>query len=922
MRPLKLTLSAFGPYAGRTVLELDRLGERGLYLITGDTGAGKTTIFDAVAFALFGEASGETRAPSMLRSKYAAPDTPTFVELDFSYRGEVYRIRRSPEYERPARRGGGTTREPAGAELTLPDGRVVVRTREVSAALRDVLGMDRAQFSRVAMLAQGEFQKLLLASTEERKAIFRQLFHTERYQALQDALKGRAAALDQARREARRALALALARAECPPEDALEEALQRAKDGLLPGAEMADVLEQLLRRDGDAQTAAQAELEQVEQKLEQVNRALGEAERLVRVREDLAAAQDKLARHREDLDRLEENWNARLAEEPLREELAGQIAEERAVLPRYDRLEQERAALHRTQKELEIQNGALLDAQARRDAARTRCEALAAEAERLQNAAVELEQALGRQRELETERAGLDELAGLLRETEQLTRQAEEARERYLDAAGLAQARQAEYRRLGRAFLDAQAGILALDLREGEPCPVCGSPAHPAPARLAGEAPTQAQLNAAKDAAALAQEGAARRSAGAGEVNGRLNAAREQFRQRAAALLGAPPDGDLPGALAHRRAALEERAAALETAWNGAQARLDRKRELDRLLPQGQETLRQAEEALAGVQAKLTALGAEAAQRTRSAQELAEGLAYPGKSQAGEALAALEGRLAALRRSAEEARTALARGKEETAALAGQAAALAGQLDGAPEPDPEAQRRAKLALEGPKQALAERLTALRSRTDRNRDALAEVRRLGTELDRLEQEWSLVGTLSATANGTLGGGKEKLMLETFVQAACFDRILARANARFMVMSGGQYELIRRTGAADLRAQSGLELDVVDHNNGSRRGVQTLSGGESFLASLSLALGLSDEIQCAAGGVRLDTLFVDEGFGSLDDDALEQAYRALASLTAGDRLVGVISHVAGLKERIDRQIVVTKDRAGGSKAEIFV
>ena len=186
---------------------------------------------------------------------------------------------------------------------------------------------------------------------------------------------------------------------------------------------------------------------------------------------------------------------------------------------------------------------------------------------------------------------------------------------------------------------------------------------------------------------------------------------------------------------------------------------------------------------------------------------------------------------------------------------------------------------------------------------------------------LEQRWTQVKALSDTANGTLTG-KEKVMLETYIQMTYFDRIVARANTRFMVMSGGQYELARRTVAEDKKSQSGLELDVIDHYNGTRRSVKTLSGGESFQASLSLALGLSDEVQSSAGGIHLDTMFVDEGFGSLDEESLRQAIRALSGLAQGHRLVGIISHVAELKEKIDKQIVVTKDRAGGSKAVIVV
>jgi exonuclease SbcC len=227
-------------------------------------------------------------------------------------------------------------------------------------------------------------------------------------------------------------------------------------------------------------------------------------------------------------------------------------------------------------------------------------------------------------------------------------------------------------------------------------------------------------------------------------------------------------------------------------------------------------------------------------------------------------------------------------------------------------------REAELLAE--KQELSHRLTTLAARIAGNQWALDHIERQSKALSALEAQLVWVRALSNTANGKIS--EKKVMLETYIQMTCFDRIIARSNTRLMVMSGGQYELKRRLAAEDHRSQSGLELDVIDHYNGTERSVKSLSGGESFQASLSLALGLSDEIQSYTGGVRLDTMFVDEGFGSLDEDSLQQAIRALSGLTEGNRLVGIISHVAELKEKIDRQIRVTKDKSGGSRAEILV
>ena len=231
----------------------------------------------------------------------------------------------------------------------------------------------------------------------------------------------------------------------------------------------------------------------------------------------------------------------------------------------------------------------------------------------------------------------------------------------------------------------------------------------------------------------------------------------------------------------------------------------------------------------------------------------------------------------------------------------------------------EDEQQKKTELEEKRNDYEQLLKEIQIRLTTNQKALAQIEKKSKDIIELEQKWTMVKALSNTANGNISG-KEKIMLETYVQMTYFDRILERANVRFMVMSEGQYELARSVTAGNNRSQSGLELDVIDHYNGTRRSVKTLSGGESFKASLSLALGLSDEVQSRAGGIRLDTMFVDEGFGSLDEESLEQAMKALAGLSEGNKLVGIISHVGELKERIDRQIVVTKEKAGGSRAEI--
>ena len=286
MRPLKLTLSAFGPYAGKTVLELDRLGTGGLYLITGDTGAGKTTIFDAITYALYGEASGDNREVSMFRSKYAEAGTPTEVELVFSYAGKEYKVTRNPEYNRPKTRGEGFTTQKADATLEYPDGRVLTKVKEVNEAIEKILGINRSQFSQIAMIAQGDFLKLLLASTEERKAIFRQIFKTDLYRNLQEKLKDESGELNKQREAAKGSIRQYIDGIVCDEDDVLSIEVKKAKGGVLPIGEIISLIEDVLRKDGESFAALKRSIEDADKELESINRNLGE----IRAREEVEQA--------------------------------------------------------------------------------------------------------------------------------------------------------------------------------------------------------------------------------------------------------------------------------------------------------------------------------------------------------------------------------------------------------------------------------------------------------------------------------------------------------------------------------------------------------------------------------------------------------------------------------------------------------
>ena len=898
MRPLKLTMSAFGPYAGQTTVDFDALGTTGLYLITGDTGAGKTTIFDAIAYALYGEASGESRESSMLRSKYAEPETPTFVELTFANGGERYTVRRNPEYTRPKTRGTGTTVQKADAELTMPDGRIITKTREVTAAVTEVIGVDRAQFSRIAMIAQGEFRRLLLAQTDERKAIFRQIFRTGKYLALQNRLKDDAAALEKRCGELVAALRSTAETIGCDDPDAL------------PGAEDTDALltalDALIDADADVRAQTNTKHEQAKAQHARLLTDLGKAQAVVQ------QAQREQAAARTALDTAE-------AEQPNMEQLLQDIARLQDALSQYEQLDKQCAQAKAERKALEEKTAALEQARAQAQATEQTCKSAHEQLAEQPKLAVAAEQTAQEQKAAEQRCKALTELDRQRKRCAELQKKLEAAQEKYTQAAEAARAALAHYSALDRAYLDAQAGILARTLTPGQPCPVCGATEHPCPAAAPEQTPDAAARKRAKADSEQAQRSCEARSAEASDLRGQLTAVREAL-ETACAALTPPLD---PETLAQTLPALQEKAAQDARGCAGRlaeqRAQLDKLQTLADGLSEQEAKLQQQHDAIRAGETDCAARAARCDELDAAAANRAAELPHADSGAAKAALTQAQTQHEALRQALDTAQKQHAAAQAKCAQLRGKIATLHTQTDAAPAADIAALQAQCDALSARIDALQAQMNALDTRLQQNRMARAKLDTQRQEYDAAHERWQWVHALAATANGAIPG-QEKITLEAFLQAAYFDRILGRANTRLLIMSGGQYELRRCERAGDNRSQTGLELEVVDHYNGTARSVKTLSGGETFAASLSLALGLSDEVQSSAGGVQLEAMFVDEGFGSLDSEALQQALTALVGVSGGCRIVGIISHVAELKERIDRQIIVTKDRSGGSRVQV--
>lgn len=1322
MKPKKLVISAFGPYADRMELDFERLGGGGLYLITGDTGAGKTTIFDAITFALYGEASGEVRKGEMFRSKYAKPEVRTFVELTFTYQGKDYTVKRNPEYLRPKDRGQGMTMEKANAELIFPDERQpVTKISEVTKAVTELLGLDQRQFRQIAMIAQGDFQKLLLAGTADRSEIFRKMFHTEIYQELQNRLREEAKARWKTYDEKKRSISQYLDNVVCPEDARWKKEFDRLKKENFNGQVMRgmELLAQCIEWDEEQLRMLKEEQRALYGEIEKKNQLLGK----IKERQTRQAEKEQKENERKlllpEVEEKKKKSEQAEKEAGICEKLEEQIREEKACLELLRKMKQEQEAMTQLQKELQETAEAKGKLQEEQENAKKELEQQKARKEKLSGTEVELarteqketyaaeqvqqlsayceeigktadeeaakkeeenalcekiketEQAAGKAAEEAEKLAGQDKVCEKLQEEKENVRrkiftlaeakkQLEKTTDEALQLAGQLKQLQREeeklqadrtataeqmakrssaalqqekfrqeretlenllkswewackeleekqsayrdgiqkrdnlrktYQAMESLFLDAQAGILAEKLTEGEPCPVCGAIHHPQPAKRAEHTPDKATLDQKKEELREQEETAAGQSEAAGNCSRRVKELREQL---TACLLKKMPhereekqgngltETDKESSFQEENETQRflpmsdslfcqeavKKAEQLQEEESKQKVRQTEYAELEKIQTRQQENLETLKKAIAGAQADLgRAEGTQKALEEQLNKEIAEAEKEPGveevtasaerkgstekkgaaedrdyaetddrnflvgqiekvlsfwenrQKQCGEEFAAAQAKMKrraeciALQKEAEssqkkdheqlqrvrsclevlqsdrkrwnekeeklletleqqrkeiksadqfeniaeisftekqfleiltdtekqlwvrsmqeqrywkekqetlekqkrnllaqkeelqriqleiqaetqkieqrektirekelleakrkaeqkalqeriqEKETKLA-GKEEKellehikgwetqkeqrkaaqktakeeldavqknltevqAALAAiqtlEAADEEADLQGQQLPsETELQENLEM-LSGRKQELDQRYNEQYHAANTNQNVYQAVQTQQSQMQEVEEEYKWVNALADTATGNVTG-KRKIDLETYAQMAYFDRILRKANVRFLTMSQGQYELKRQEDGGNIKSKAGLELNVIDHYNGTERSVRTLSGGESFQASLSLALGLSDEIQSYAGGIQLDSMFVDEGFGSLDAESLNQAVKALEGLAEGNCLVGIISHVPELKDRIERKIVVTKNRSRdgvGSRAVI--
>lgn len=923
MKPLKLTMSAFGSYAGKNVIDFTGQ-QQGIFLITGDTGAGKTTIFDAITYALYNQTSGGERNGNMMRSQYARPETETYVELEFLYRGQTYRVRRNPDYKITKTLKNGKIREqkvPHSVELTLPDGTVFPEKKNATdAKIIEILGLTADQFSQIVMIAQGDFLKLLYTKSDERKMIFSKLFRTDIYWKIQENLRRKSMEMDERIQENDRAFEQEKSRIillpeseELPLDELVERLRERLKDALK---------EQNLRR------ANVEELNKKITKYEEINKLFVSLEKIRQNGKELEARQVESKERRQQIE------NALKADKVLVAEQQN-LRQQQTVEQSVQAIAKMEETLTNNQEMFETLKTQLqeVEAEQKREAADIQKKMLALEQsfpsyEALQNARSEEQQAkkvwedLGKTSEesFHKKEAGI----AALKEQQKRQEQVVEQMKKNWEQTSLSASESAKhYEHMYEAFLKEQAGILAENLSAGCPCPVCGSTVHPDPAKLSDHAVTELEVEQAKKTRAAAEE---KRDL----AYAAFEAEKTEKQKLAQAVEKEEADFVLAQTIAkQQRKEAEQNYVSLQKIAEQIREKL--------VYP----SLAEAKKQYAAMQKALEAAEQEIERKRQKVSELAE------------AMNTLKGQKLAEEENQKTAKKLAAKTEKEYAKLLEKSGFVSEEtyhLAILPERSRSKLEREEKEYESQclrqqsEQKLLEKQVSGKTYTDTTelneqlkaeKQALKEAEKTYMELHtayendrsvlqncavylekgkKLESEDQVIKSLSKTANGRLSGSA-KIDFETYIQRQYFKQIIHEANKRLLTMSNHQFILkLKEEANTGRKTNEGLDLSVYSLVTDSERDVKTLSGGESFLAALAMALGLSDIVERSAGAIHPDMMFIDEGFGSLDAQSRQQAIEVLAELAGDSRMVGIISHVTELKEQIDRKLVVNRTDNG--------
>lgn len=934
MRPNKLVLSAFGPYASKVELDLSKLGENGVYLITGDTGAGKTTIFDAITFALFGKPSGDIRDVKTLRSEYANEEIETYVELDFIYHDEEYHIYRRPEYTYTHVQKNGEVKQRSKATdayLILPNGDRIVKPTEVTKQVEQLLGMKRDQFRQIAMIAQGSFLEILNADTKERGRLFEKVFMTSKYSVLMDRLNQMAKESSIALNDAKLRLQQIISDIRVPEilQEQYEQTLETfAMNDIQP---VYDLLDNII-------IGAKKGIENLQKQKEQVQKQLQKSRK--EETEKTKQLQDLLS-----LEKL-------LKEKPVKEEKANLYTERlktdgEKYRIQIDALKKEQAQIEHelpeyagltklTAKLAEIKkqgSSVLKDLETKTSLKKQLDEDITLkqkEAQILTDSELSLNKLFIKEEEIEKKISAFYHASMIQSNYQNAVDNLKEKTQFLQESTDRKAMLQKQYDDAQLSYFANQAGLLASRLIKGEPCPVCGSIEHPRPASYSDQLVTQEEINQYKKKADQVEKEYQVASKACVDANLKMSTLQNELEL----VLKSVTEQTIP--LRNVKTFIDEHTTQLKkeqkeisTCIKQLQQQSKRYQELLKMIPKLQQKSTALAEEVSQSEITQAKLSVKHEQIQKQVQETTAKLKYSSETEAKNRVAILAKQILEYQQQIDQLANESKLAMDELVYVSAQIDMLKEKVESSIDEIPLQKNQLGLLqaeIENLQVQQEEILKSIHDTQMYESDAQDTKKKIKSESDAYQTKLSRYSSLRELADVAMGNGrssKEKITLQEYVQIAYLDRMIHKANEHYLSMSNQQYQLVRSAGTKDKRSHEALDLDVIDFSNGSIRPVSSLSGGESFIASLALALGMSDEIQSQAGGIQIDTMFIDEGFGTLDRDSLNNAIQTLMKLSGENRLVGIISHVKELKERIHKGIIVTKDLHGshGSVAKVI-
>ena len=934
MRPIKLVLSAFGPYASKIELDLSKLGENGVYLITGDTGAGKTTIFDAITFALFGKPSGDIRDVKTLRSEYAKEEIETYVELDFVYHDEEYHIYRRPEYTYTHVQKNGEVKQRSKATdayLILPNGERIVKPTEVTKQVEQLLGMKRDQFRQIAMIAQGSFLEILNADTKERGKLFEKVFMTSKYSVLMDRLNQMAKESYLALNDAKLRLQQIISDVRVP-EILQEQYVQTletfAMDDIQP---VYDLLDEIIASSKESTEKLQKQKAQIQNQLQKSRKEETEKTKqlqdllsLEKLLKEKPAKEEKANLYAERVKNDGEKYHIQI--DALKKEQV-QIEHE---LPEYASLTKLSKKLADIRKQVST---ILKDLETKTNFKKQLNEDIALkqkEAQLLTDSELSLNKVVLKEEEIEKKISAFHHASMIQSDYQNAINTLKEKTQLLEASANRKVILQKQYDDAQISYFANQAGLLASRLMKGEPCPVCGSLEHPRPASHSDKLVTEEEINQYKKKVDQAEKEYQMTSKACVDANLKMNALQNELELVLKSVTEETVQfEDVKLFIDEHTVQLQKEQKEILTRIKQLQQQSKRYQELQKQIPQLQQKFTAISEEVNQNEIAQAKLSVEYEQLQKQIQEITTKLKYSSETEAKNRISMITKQILEYQQQINRLENESKLAMDELVYVSAQIDMLKGKVSSTIDEIPNQQNQLKILqteIENLQVQQEEILKCIHNTEMYESDAQDTKKKIVSESDAYQIKLSRYSSLKELADVAMGNGrssKEKITLQEYVQIAYLDRMIHKANERYLSMSNQQYQLVRSAGTKDKRSHEALDLDVIDFSNGSIRPVSSLSGGESFIASLALALGMSDEIQSQAGGIQIDTMFIDEGFGTLDQDSLNNAIQTLMNLSGENRLVGIISHVKELKERIHKGIIVTKDLHGshGSVAKVI-